>query len=444
MVSVIDERSLLEFVTAQRWFGAPTADAVQARLLDRIRLGEGGPELELELVEVGFASGRRETYQLVAGGSRDALDDPSLLGALPVLMGAGASVAGRDGAVEFSAAGPDERLLRRPATVRAIDGEQTHSSVVFDERLILKLYRRLSPGPSPELELLRFLAARGFEHIAPVLGWYAYAGSPLGSPFDATLGILQELVAGDDGWELALATMADGAGGIVQHVRRLGAVTGTMHSLLASDEADPAFGPEQAPAEAFALLASSLGEAADRIFRDLPGGESAVEALRGRRRALDALLRRLARPGDAGRLCRGHGDLHLGQALWTGDDWVLVDFEGEPARPVAERRRKRTPLRDVAGLLRSLAYAAAESERSTGTAPPAGWEREARAELLAGYRAAVDPSLVPRGGDFDRLLVLCELERLLYELRYELDNRPGWLGIPAAGLVRLLDERGPR
>ena len=132
MVSVIDERSLLEFVTAQRWFGAPTADAVQARLLDRIRLGEGGPELELELVEVGFASGRRETYQLVAGGSRDALDDPSLLGAVPVLMGAGASVAGRDGAVGFSAARPDERLLRRPATVRAIDGEQTHSSVVFD------------------------------------------------------------------------------------------------------------------------------------------------------------------------------------------------------------------------------------------------------------------------------------------------------------------------
>ncbi|MDX6474754.1 MAG: hypothetical protein QOH95_265, partial [Gaiellaceae bacterium] len=136
---------------------------------------------------------------------------------------------------------------------------------------------------------------------------------------------------------------------------------------------------------------------------------------------------------------RVHGDYHLGQVLWAADDWVVLDFEGEPARPIAERRRKSSPLRDVAGMLRSFAYAA-ETARSRSVHVPADWEHDARSSFLSGYVAVIDPALLPlSGGERERLLAACELQKALYELGYELDNRPDWVHVPVAGILRLLE-----
>jgi trehalose synthase-fused probable maltokinase len=154
------------------------------------------------------------------------------------------------------------------------------------------------------------------------------------------------------------------------------------------------------------------------------------------------VIARLSAPagsGDGGRAIRQHGDYHLGQVLRRGDDWLLLDFEGEPARPLSERRRKTTPLRDVAGMLRSFAYAA-ETSRSFGEAVTADWEQAAREAFLDGYDAEIDGSLLPAAPEARaRLLAACELEKALYELRYELDNRPAWAQVPAAGILRQLD-----
>jgi trehalose synthase-fused probable maltokinase len=127
--------------------------------------------------------------------------------------------------------------------------------------------------------------------------------------------------------------------------------------------------------------------------------------------------------------------------MWAGDDWVILDFEGEPARSLAERRRKRSPLRDVAGMLRSFAYASNAVALLRGVDPPDGWEERARSEFLSGYFETVDPALLPAGQvAIDRLLAVFELEKAVYELRYELDNRPDWVSIPVNGIRRLLEE----
>jgi maltokinase len=137
---------------------------------------------------------------------------------------------------------------------------------------------------------------------------------------------------------------------------------------------------------------------------------------------------------------RHHGDYHLGQVLWSGEDWLVIDFEGEPARSLPERRQKRSPLRDVAGMLRSFAYAASASEILKGAAAPEGWETRARELFLEGYFEHVEPSLVPPGQEArNRLMAVFELEKAVYELRYELNNRPAWVGIPVAGIVRILE-----
>ncbi len=153
-----------------------------------------------------------------------------------------------------------------------------------------------------------------------------------------------------------------------------------------------------------------------------------------------ARLRSAARLGAGGQAIRQHGDYHLGQVLWADGDWQVLDFEGEPARPLAERRRKSSPLRDVAGMLRSFAYAA-ETGRSRGDAPGPGLgARRARSSSWpATRRGSTTPCCPPRRPAREQLLAACELEKALYELRYELDNRPDWVHVPVAGILRLLD-----
>jgi maltokinase len=213
--------------------------------------------------------------------------------------------------------------------------------------------------------------------------------------------------------------------------------------VLASDPDDPTFAPEEPSVESLALLTATVDEEIAQVFLDLPDDDPELDAIRGRGEEVRERLRVLTNIGGMGRVIRHHGDFHLGQTLWADGDWVLLDFEGEPARPLSERRLKRSPLRDVAGMLRSFAYAASVSGLVRGVAPPANWEADARAEFLGGYLSAIDPWLVPSGSALDKLLALFELEKAVYELRYELNNRPDWIGIPVAGIVRMLDTDVP-
>jgi trehalose synthase-fused probable maltokinase len=216
-----------------------------------------------------------------------------------------------------------------------------------------------------------------------------------------------------------------------------------MHNVLASDAADPAFTPEETSGEALGLLTATVDEEIQRVFVEL-GDDEALEPLVGRGEDVREQLRLLSHFGSVGRVIRHHGDFHLGQTLWADGDWVLIDFEGEPARSLPERRRKRSPLRDVAGMLRSFAYVSSAVGILTSAETPPGWEERARDEFLEGYLGHVDARLLPPGREaIDRLISIFELEKAVYELRYELNNRPEWVRIPVAGIVRLLEAPAP-
>ncbi|HZO49699.1 MAG TPA: phosphotransferase [Gaiellaceae bacterium] len=456
----IDEEALAGYVVGQRWYGSKTREPAHVRVVDEVPLRTSAPPLcSIALAEVRFHEGTHDMYQLplgarpVADGWReaivdeadgwtvyDALVDPELARELLRLMRADTTVEGAEGTIELRRLDGADLLDRHAAEPRSVAAEQSNSSVVFGDELILKVYRRLEAGVNPELELLRFLTARGFEHVAALVGWYAYSGVPL----DATLGVLQRFVAGVDGWELALDAAAGDPEPFLAAVGRLGEVTGAMHSTLASDPSDPSFAPEESSVEALGLLVASVDEQIDRAFADLPGDVEALAPIAGRGEEVREQLRTLSRLGSMGRVIRHHGDYHLGQVLWTGDDWIVIDFEGEPARSLSERRQKRSPLRDVAGMLRSFAYVASAAPILRGIDAPPDFEQRAREAFLAGYRTTVDPSLLPSGEDaIARLLSVFELEKAIYELRYELDNRPDWVVIPVRGIERLLQARVP-
>jgi maltokinase len=432
-----DEQTLIDFVREQRWFGSKSRAISHATIVDRAVLRDTDPQLELQLIEIRFDTGTHETYQLLVDGGFDALGDPRQVRELVHMIRGGARLPAGEGIVEFAAVGGLAGLGQELREARSVGGEQSNTSIVFDEELILKVFRRLEAGINPELELLRFLTERDFENVARLAGGYAYAGRPM----DTTLGILQRYIAtGLDGWELALDTMADGSSEFLQRLKRLGDVTGAMHTLLGSETSDPSFAPEQPSSESLGLLTATIDDEIESIFLDLPDGNEDVAPIRGRGEEVRERLRMWSQVGGIGRVIRHHGDFHLGQTLWAGDDWIVLDFEGEPARSLPERRRKRSPLRDVAGMLRSFAYAASASEILRGTPPPPGWEARARSDFLTGYRAAIDPNLVPSGAAMDKLLAVFELEKAVYELRYELNNRPDWVRIPVAGILRMLDE----
>jgi trehalose synthase-fused probable maltokinase len=429
-----DDSSLIEFITSQRWYGSKTREVGSATVVDRAQLRD---DLEVQLVEVRFETGTHETYQLLVDGTGfDALRHEANARVLLDLMRAGETLPGNEGAVEFASLGS----VGEPQAARVIDRQQSNSSVVFDDALILKVFRRVEAGINPELELLRFLTEAGFPNIAELAGWYAYVGGQM----EATLGIMQRFVPdAEDGWERALEAIAAGDEAYLDSLRRLGEVTGRMHTALGSDPAEPSFCPEETSTESLGLLTATVDEEIERVFLSLPDDVPDLDLIRGRGEEVRERLRLLTNVGGTGRVIRVHGDFHLGQTLWDGNDWVILDFEGEPARSLPERRRKRSPLRDVAGMLGSFGYAASAAEVLRDTRPPDDWEERARDGFLQGYRATVDRSLVPSGAAMDKLLKVFELEKAVYELRYELNNRPDWVRIPVLGLARMLDEEVP-
>jgi maltokinase len=461
-LTALDEERLGEWLLGRRWFGSKAEDVSQTHVLDVVTLDDGPPAVALVLVEARFPTGTHAIYQLLLGlrttdegwtADRvddvdgrtvyDAFADPQAAGVLPRLFAEGATIEGRHATVDFRWGETFDRP-RPDAPVRSMGAEQSNSSVVIGDELVLKLYRRLEAGENPELEMLRFLTARGFPNIAELAGWIAYSGELM----DATLSVVQRFVSGGrDGWELALEEIGSDPDAFVARMAELGAVIGRMHTALASDGSDPAFAPEEPSAESTSLITATIDEQIERLFVDLPEANEALAPIIHRGEEVRDRLSLLSHIGSGGRLIRHHGDLHLGQTLLAGgreSKWIVLDFEGEPARPLLERRRKRSPLRDVAGMLRSFAYAASAAEIQRGHVAPEGWEERTREAFLEGYFGAVDSSLLPPGEANARtLLTIFELEKAVYELRYELNNRPDWVRIPVAGIARLLEEPLP-
>jgi maltokinase len=451
----LDGLVLLGTIASQRWFGGKSKDVLDARVLDAAVTPGEPPILALAIVEVRYGLQTHDLYHLPLGFRPssdgwtasviaetegwvvyDAIADPELARRMLELIRADAALESSEATIVFR---PIGELPAELGEVRPMGSEQSNSSLVLGEQLVLKLYRRIAPGMNPELEVLRFLTERGFEHTAALEGYISYEGRPL----EATLATVQEFVpAQGDGWELALDSLAGGRPNwIPEHARRLGEVTALLHNALASDPSDPHFAPEEPSTEALALLSASVDEEIEQVFAALPD-IPALADVRGRGEEVREHLRLLTNIGHVGRVIRTHGDYHLGQALWTDEgDWLVLDFEGEPARSVAERRRKTSPLRDVAGMVRSFAYAASAAHIQRGVEPPEGWEERCRSEFLDGYFETADAGLLPLTRDqAERLLTVFELEKAVYELRYELHNRPGWVAIPAAGILRMLEQ----
>ncbi|MBA3747862.1 MAG: hypothetical protein H0W96_10295 [Solirubrobacterales bacterium] len=403
------------WVAQQRWFASKSREIAALNVLERIELSRD-PQFAIELVEARFQSGMHEIYQLLPGepGSERVLGD---------LLGGEAAV---DGVAFHGGRTPTGHM-------RPMGAEQSNSSFVYGEELVLKVFRRLEPGVNPELEMLRFLSQRNFPNTAALAGWYEYAGDLM----HATLGILQEYIAeARDGWQLAM----DDPEGLLARVGELGRATGEMHSVLGSDGDDPAFAPEEPSAEALSLLTATIDEQIEHVFLDLRDDNPSLEPILGRGEEIRERLQRMSHTGVGGRLIRHHGDYHLGQTMLRDAGWIILDFEGEPARSLIERRRKRSPLRDVAGMLRSFAYAASASQLLRSVPAPEGWEEQAREDFLEAYYEAVEPTLLPAGRPAtEKLLAIFELEKAVYELRYELNNRPDWVPIPVAGIARLLE-----
>ena len=276
----IPEDALREFVLSQRWFGAKSREIAHFQVVAAPVVRTEEPLLALAVVEIRFHPGTHELYQVPLGFRRewqdgiaevegwvayDALADPELARELVECMRRQDDVAGGEAMVEFRATGEAAGSLEQ---VRPMGREQSNTSLVFDDDLVLKVYRRIEAGVNPELELLRFLTDRGFPSIASLEGWAAYLGTPL----EATLAIAQDYVAGEgDGWELALEALRSGKGDeFVDKLRLLGETTGAMHSVLASDQSDPSFSPEEPSAEALGLLTASVDEEIEGLFSRCP------------------------------------------------------------------------------------------------------------------------------------------------------------------------------
>ncbi len=454
-LSFLDDDALTAFVAERRWFGSRQQGITHVTAHNGVPVSSD-PPIAIVLSEVRFQTGVHDVYQLLlslraadgpAGSAiwpldglevYDAFEDPRHLDVLLGHIRHNATLEHGDAGVEFRSSVGAEVFDPLPTSARPVGVEQTNTSVVFDERMILKCYRRLEAGINPELELLRFLAARDFAHVPRLLGWFEHRGGVM----DATLGMLQEYrVGATDGWEYILGALREGRGGdVLDQLRRLGAATGELHATLASDRNDPAFVPEEVSPEGLALMSASLDELANDVFGSLPD-DPALGPIAGRGDEVRSRLRGVSKSTGLGRKIRVHGDLHLGQALWSDDAWHLIDFEGEPARPVSERRRKRSPLRDLAGLLRSLAYAAGAAALHHQADVPADWLPRAREAVTEGYFTVVEPTglLPPSGQVTDEVLALYELEKAVYELRYELGHRPAWVAIPVQSIAELLD-----
>jgi maltose alpha-D-glucosyltransferase/alpha-amylase len=490
---------LAELLPRQRWFASKGRPIASVAVRDAASLGGRAPGAVLILLDVVFEQGPGETYVVPLFGLADGRDDATVLGqaeadgvplrvaepfddsgfcgALLRAFAEGLRLPARHGTVRFVRAGA---FPAGPATAglvaRRLKGEQSNTSVVYGDTLILKTFRRPEAGVNPEHEMTGFLTTRArFAHVPQLAGAVEY--NPAEGP-PITLGVLHLFTRNQgDGWGWALEHLArlrefvathgqqepltgerfvqlvrDFSAGVLGALGQLGELTGGLHVALASDPGDPAFAPELiADADVAGWRTRMAGdlERTLRILHDRRGhltaaGRQRAEALLAEPLGLAACLEGLEVLSREGcHKIRIHGDYHLGQTLRTDGDFVILDFKGEPARPLAERRAKHCALRDVAGMVRSLDYAAATAFGEGGAVQEAGetWRRLAVDVFLDAYLEATRAAaarLVPASRPaLGAALAAFALDKALYEVRYEIDNRPTWVEVPLRGLERL-------
>ena len=504
------EALLPAYLQRQRWFGSKARNIVRAKIADSVLFDE--KRSALLWVSVDYVEGESDTWLLclamsfgeAAGQLRESAPHQILAtagsamlagvlheglqrsapGALLEILATGQELRTRNGAV----AGLPSTILpslrgAQPLTARPGTAEQSNSSAIFGDRLILKLFRRQQPGQNPDVEIGRFLTETAGFSNAPPFGGSIEVRRADEEP--AALVLLQGLVPNEgDGWQWTLDELdryyestasvkspaaptaaepgtappeaREHAGMYLDAAAILGRRTAELHLALASGR-DPAFAPhvpDPADLEAMRdLLIAHAARAFDLLKTNLSrlpddSVEPAGLAL-SRRGALLARFRALAGLKNVGQWTRIHGDYHLGQVLRSKGDFVILDFEGEPARPLAERRAKQSPLKDVAGMLRSFSYAALVALTKYTARRPEDfaqleswarlWETSVSAEFLRAYRETIaDSPIVPADRqEFDALLHIYVLDKALYELVYELNNRPAWIRIPLYGILSL-------
>ena len=478
-------RDLPGFLPGQRWFGSKARRITSAVAEDCTWLHEGDEPCALAIVRVDFATGGPERYVLMLA-LRSAPEAPHSLGTITdsgesrhvvevaasgthamlllrhldhrhVLVGAHGGELRFGDLLDSSEGGLDVAALTEDR-VRPMGAEQSNTSLRLGSSHVFKLFRRLESGENPEVEIGRFLSGRtAFRASPPLRGSVSWtpAGGQAG-----TVGALQDMVENQgDGWQWTLDRLeevfsrAAAPGPLLNEVLTLGAVTAELHSALVSCPDESGFAPEPARTVDAQAWNEAFRVRADRVLALLTDG---FDRLKGdARAACGALLELRSRIESAAELpsvtgdgafvkIRLHGDYHLGQTLKTAHGFVIIDFEGEPARALRERRELHCALKDVSGMLRSFDYAietvrarAPEGTTWSTAAPPL------RETFLSGYTARskeLGAPFLPSSPEARlRWMTFFELDKALYELEYELQNRPTWLYIPARGMLRLLE-----
>jgi maltose alpha-D-glucosyltransferase / alpha-amylase len=504
------EREILpEYLRACRWFGAKARHMREMRIIEQIPISEGSAQLWL--VQVDYTDGAAETYSLpvqVATGAAadtlirnspqaviarlgsqravlyDAIWDSDFRQNLFRLISNGAHCNGKTGRlVGVTGSELTKQPNEQTPTSQVLNAEQSNSSMLFENRFFLKLYRKLEDGMNPDVEVTRFLTERRhFQHVPAFAGSIEYRRD---RAEPTVIALLQNAATNDgDAWALTLdfvgryfervlarkadlqnAAVAPGplldelVGGVYpEKAKLLGVRTGEMHLALASEREDKLFAAEPFNAMAQRSVYQSMRASLRRAFGllqkrlpDLPEAfrEEAAQVLAAEQRILTHEQRLLDQHAPASKI-RIHGDYHLGQVLNTGKDFVILDFEGEPARPLSERKLKRSALRDVAGMMRSFQYAAYSAlwqpamrveDRPFLERWADLWYRQMSAVFLESYlQTTAGATFLPQ--QESNLQVLLEaylLDKAVYEVGYELNHRPDWVVIPIRGIKHLLN-----
>jgi maltose alpha-D-glucosyltransferase/alpha-amylase len=448
-------------IETQRWYAAKGEAVKQAALADHVIWQEGAVGWLLGIFEVqkdryfvplamawedeeeqvrALAAGTvaRIRQQANVGVIGDAVSDEAFCRHVVKAIGASRSLPTARGSLRFAPTAAFGELATEDLaalSIGRVNAQSSNTSVQIGERFFLKCYRRLRQGVHPELEIGRFLTeVARFPHCVPLAGAVEYATKAGGDP--TTLMLLQAYMPNQgDGWAYTLGFLErflesggkqEGLGAYLSLIQVLGTRTAELHRAFAVPADDPAFNPEPFTAQDMQEWKARVKQEAEATFALL---KNDLLDARKKQRLLERIDACQAPKGPALKT-RHHGDYHLGQVLIANNDFLIIDFEGEPGRSLAESRRKRSPLRDVAGMLRSFSYARWTASQKDDSAL-VDWEAQARRAFLDAYR--VDPD--QRG-----LLALAEIEKLLYELRYELANRPDWIHVPLRGALGVIGE----